>query len=234
MTSTLLLVLGMHRSGTSCLTGLLGESGVWLGPVEKGSPHNRKGNNENRRVMNVNKAVLRDCDTSWHEPPVNDAPWLDEHLTTADEILLDILAPGRTTAMKDPRSLYTGHGWVERAALVGAEIRRIGTFRHPAAVISSLQARDPEFPSAKAADLWKRYNRRLLVVNDETPFPIVNFDLDPDAYLIAVRAAFDQLGLATPDAFEFFDAGLRTNDGDPMDDESSEIYAELARRAIAG
>ncbi len=31
--SDAIAVLGMHRSGTSCLTGLLEQAGVFLGPV---------------------------------------------------------------------------------------------------------------------------------------------------------------------------------------------------------
>jgi hypothetical protein len=230
----LLFVVGMHRSGTSCLTGLLGDSGVWLGPVEKGSPHNTKGNNENRQVMNLNKAVMAANGSSWDDPPSADLVWSSEHLDRADELLDELVVDGRITAMKDPRSLFTGAGWRERALAVGASIKYIGTYRRPERVIASLTARDPEMDQALCRRLWVEYNRRLIALHDESPFPIVDFDLGADNYLAAVRHAFVQLGLEPPQELGFFEQGLRhqaTNE--TLDTETAEVYRNLNARRIA-
>jgi len=40
-------ILGMHRSGTSCLAGSLQELGLYLGEVYDQNPHNPRGNREN-------------------------------------------------------------------------------------------------------------------------------------------------------------------------------------------
>ena len=61
-------VLGMHRSGTSCLTGLLEDAGVCLGNVSKQNPYNRKGNQENLQIMYLHDAVLDDNRGSWNNP----------------------------------------------------------------------------------------------------------------------------------------------------------------------
>ena len=41
-----LLILGMHRSGTSCLAGMLRDAGVFMGEVSEANAYNRKGNLE--------------------------------------------------------------------------------------------------------------------------------------------------------------------------------------------
>jgi len=43
-----ILILGMHRSGTSCLAGCLEEAGLYLGDVNLKAGFNKKGNRENR------------------------------------------------------------------------------------------------------------------------------------------------------------------------------------------
>ena len=64
-----ILILGMHRSGTSCLAGSLQQRGLFLGEVYEARPHNRKGNRENQRIMDLNNAVLATSDGAWDRPP---------------------------------------------------------------------------------------------------------------------------------------------------------------------
>ena len=73
--SKVIAVLGMHRSGTSCLTGLLEDSGVYLGNVSKKNPHNLKGNQENLRIIHLHDAVLSDNGATWDNPPTSNAVW---------------------------------------------------------------------------------------------------------------------------------------------------------------
>jgi hypothetical protein len=233
MNAELILVLGMHRSGTSCLTGLLGDAGVWLGPVEKGSPHNPKGNNENRQVMNLNKAVLAANDASWLDPPRFDAAWPGDATQRAEQILDEILAPGRITAMKDPRSLYTARGWIRGARRRGARIRMIGTFRRPERVVASLRARDDTLDEADCRDLWCRYNERLLMFHGEDPFPLLDFDVDAADYLASVRIAFTAVGLAPPEELTFFETDLRHHDDEvPLSAREAAILEQLHERRV--
>lgn len=229
----LLFVVGMHRSGTSCLTGLLGDAGVWLGPVEQGSPHNTKGNNENRQVMNLNKAVFAANESAWDDLPDGELVWGPEHLARADELLDELVVEGRITAMKDPRTLFTGVGWRDRAIAAGVEISHIGTFRRPERVVASLTARDSEMDPAACLGLWVEYNRRLIALHDVAPFPLVDFDLPADDYLATVRVAFTQLGLQPPSELGFFDQGLRhQSTADSLDTTTAAVYRELQRRRL--
>ena len=48
----------MHRSGTSCLTGMLESSGVWIGEVaRKNRRFNPKGNLENVSARKLNNEI---------------------------------------------------------------------------------------------------------------------------------------------------------------------------------
>lgn len=65
LNNNVVIVLGMHRSGTSCLTGLLQQAGVALGNVVKEAAHNKKGNrfdffdNELRHQIELSGAALQ-------------------------------------------------------------------------------------------------------------------------------------------------------------------------------
>ena len=52
------VVLGMHRSGTSCLAGSLEQQGLFLGEVNTSAPWNRRGNRERFDVMNLQGDIL--------------------------------------------------------------------------------------------------------------------------------------------------------------------------------
>src|SRR5690242_7651516 len=127
--SKVICVLGMHRSGTSCLTGMLEDAGVFLGNVSKQNPHNKKGNQENLEIMRLNDAVLAANGATWDRPPESEADWSREQKEALQAILSQYAGHARW-AFKDPRTMFTLSGW--REAL--PELQFIGTFRHPSAV----------------------------------------------------------------------------------------------------
>ncbi|ASM75916.1 hypothetical protein VITFI_CDS0137 [Vitreoscilla filiformis] len=59
----------MHRSGTSCLTGLLEDIGFSAGKVDRWDPFNHKGNREDERVNRLNNALLQTANFAWNAPP---------------------------------------------------------------------------------------------------------------------------------------------------------------------
>lgn len=210
MTPSPILILGMHRSGTSCLAGSLQQRGLFLGEVHESRPHNRKGNRENQQVMDLNEAVLAASDGAWDRPPVR-LRW-DAGLVDRRDRLIESLAAdsgGAAWGFKDPRTLLTLGFWRER--LAGA--RFIGTFRHPAQVARSLTARDPSMPWSLAIDLWLAYNQRLLAIQESMPFPLVDFDTAPDRYVATVEVLARELGLPGNASVvdEFFEPALRTD-----------------------
>ncbi len=204
MTNTPICVLGMHRSGTSCLTGLLEDAGVALGNVSKCNPHNLKGNQENRRIMHLHDAVLADAGASWYHPPAEPLRWQPARLVGLAEILADY-HDDRAWAFKDPRTVFTLPGWLSALP----QLRFVGTFRHPLAVARSLQRRS-EMPLAEGLELWRCYNAQILRWHERFGFPLVDFDLPDDEYLRGVQKAMAALKLILPrTGLHFFDPSLR-------------------------
>ena len=184
-------VLGMHSSGTSCLNGCLEQAGLFLGSVERRSSVEQPyGTLEQRRVMEINDALLASAGGSWDAPPPAPLDVAPELRTQIDEVVreLETHAPA---GLKDPRLLLTLDPW-----LAGAEqASLVGTFRHPEAMARSLGGRD-QMPAAKAYSLWLRYNQALVERHRVQPFPLIEFDLaDCEAYCLTVAALCAELGL---------------------------------------
>ncbi len=205
MTRRPVIILGMHRSGTSCLTGSLEEAGLWLGEVVREAPHNAKGNRENRAIMHLHDAVLADNDAAWDAPPgAGGASWRPERKKARDRLIAAYPAD-RVWGFKDPRTLFTLEGWLE--ALPDA--RLAGSFRHPMAVAQSLAARNG-FSVDAGLGLWLTYNRRLLEIAARRDLPLICFDWPAERYDRALHAMTAQLGLTPPaQGFRFFETSLR-------------------------
>lgn len=204
-------VLGMHRSGTSCLTGLLEDAGVYLGGVSKKNPHNLKGNQENLQVMHLHNEVLEANGSGWDNPPAGSVHWSDAQRARLREIVKEYEGHTRW-AFKDPRTLFTLPAWQELLP----DLVYIGTFRHPGAVAQSLHRRG-KMPPEQGFELWRRYNARLLEEQTRHRFDILCFDLTPPAYIAAVHKAFGRLGLdSSHTSLAFFEESLRNTAIDPM------------------
>lgn len=224
----MIAVLGMHRSGTSCLAGTLEEAGLFLGRVSRQNPHNLKGNRENPRIMALHDDLLAANGGSWDDPPET-VVWPDRLRAERDSIIGEY-AGLPLWGFKDPRTLFTLEGW--REALPG--LCFVGTYRDPGAVARSLEARN-RFPLATSLALWVRYNRRLLACQDRFGFPLVSFDLDGETYRAKVSRLIAGLGLTVPEGgLSFFEGALRRagGAGDPLTGEAEEVYRELERRSL--
>ncbi len=185
-----LAVLGMHRSGTSCLAGCLARCGLHLGDVSLHNPHNRRGNHERDAVTQLHERILASNGGAWDRPPV------EIELSGDDRALMrsvvEELLSHPPAGFKDPRSLLVADAWKE----IVPSSAWIGTFRHPAAVARSLHARDA-MPEEPAYELWCRYNRELVRLHRREAFPLVEFELsDVDRYVETVAAAAIALGLS--------------------------------------
>ena len=225
-----LCVLGMHRSGTSCLTGIMQNFGVELGEVYTENPANKKGNRENSRIVFLNDAVLIHNQGSWDNPQVA-VRWTKEMAHERDSIIKELDARGATHwGFKDTRTLFTLPFWLEAIDKPAF----IGTFRHPQRVALSLNKRDGA-PLATSLELWCRYNKRLLEVARQFNVALVDFDAAPDDYLNDAIGKLIALGLNAgkeAEARSFFDAGLRNQAASAVTAENLplevlELYQEL-------
>lgn len=184
-----LFVLGMHRSGTSCLAGCLERSGLFLGDVSRSNQHNLKGNYELLHVTRLHDEILKANGGSWFQPPET-VKVSDEHLHSMSNTVTQ-LKRRAPCGLKDPRALLMMNTWMH----VGGSTSMVGTFRHPRAVAQSLAARN-QMPEEQAYGLWAKYNRELVELHKKHQFPLIEFDLsDVQAYCDTVSALAIALGL---------------------------------------
>ena len=224
--SRVLAVLGMHRSGTSCLAGSLQNKGLYLGEVPEWNPHNLKGNRENETIANLNEAVLNFNQASWHQVPRR-VKWKRAHAKRRNEVIAGFeKAAVPVWGFKDPRVTLTLPFWLDAIP----QLEFVGTYRHPALVAESLQRRD-NMPLDYALELWCGYNECMLAQFARRSFPIVSFDLPSDAYQAQIDHIAKALQLPQPHGDAFIEGELKTTE--PMQDDSwlsdraRSLYARL-------
>lgn len=153
---SLVLILGMHRSGTSCLAGALDLCGLHLGDVRRTGRHNAKGYFERPDVVQINDRILGLSGGAWNDPPA--VARVHPHLSQQIAVLAKDMTADRPGGLKDPRLLLVLDAWTTAAAV---PMRFVGTFRHPMAVAASLHARNGVRLEQGLA-LWLEYNSRLM------------------------------------------------------------------------
>ena len=186
-----ILILGMHRSGTSCLAGCLEACGLFLGEVSRRGRFNAKGNRESKDVWTRHDQILGLNRGSWHNPP-DDVVVHPAHLAQLRDIVDRLSSGNHAAGVKDPRILLLLQQWRN---LVGPRCRLVGTFRHPMAVAKSLATRN-NMPIEQSLNLWVRYNTELVQEHQANPFPLVEYEMtDPVGYCLKVAIIAKQCGL---------------------------------------
>lgn len=222
------LILGMHRSGTSCLTGSLQQMGLFLGDVHTCNPFNLKGNRESDRIVVLNNTILEKNAGEWCSPPTT-MEWDESDALERDTIIHDMTeaSGGAIWGFKDPRCLFTFPFWAEGLD----DFQSVGTFRHPVSVAQSLYFRN-QIPLDEGLALWCAYNERLLELLQQYHFPLVSFDVGADQYLASVESVAAYLGLTgSPNEDQtFFEESLRKQRGycaEPVPDTCLALYQAL-------
>jgi hypothetical protein len=157
-----ILVLGMHRSGTSAISGSLASLGLEL-PCPEDRMEGRSDNpshNESELLSVLNDHLLEMFGGTWSDPPVLPLGWeRDPRLDRIVRVGVDLAAKAfpteRPVVWKDPRTCLLLPFWRRvLPRLRGAVL----VWRSPRAVARSLQARDGLTIEA-GSQLWERYNR---------------------------------------------------------------------------
>ena len=200
---TVVAILGMHRSGTSCLAGSLEAWGLPLGEVKTSSKYNKLGNRENPRIFRLHEAVLEDNGGSWRNP-LTVTTWRTERLDALGAIIKNY--PSGPWGFKDPRTMFLLDGWY--CVIPRSRFQYVATFRHPMAVARSLNVRNG-MSIDRGLELWRCYNQRLLSLMEGRKIHLVNFDVSGSAYSRSIAAICQDLGfdLEEPEV-PFRDAAL--------------------------
>jgi hypothetical protein len=224
----IVVILGMHRSGTSAAVGILEDLGFAVpGTIPPdGTGENEHGTREPTELTRVSRRVLEVNGVSWHEPPTGPLKYLAGHV--ADRNRLIERCVGKRFVLKDPRMLLMLDFWEDVLS------KPIAIVRNPVDVAESLIRRREPVTRQQCLDLWKAYNRTLLDLVERQRCPLALFDM-PD-FTGQVMRCVQKLGYETDTATRFFDEDQvrsRTEDWrDRCDSETIAIYDDLASAAV--
>lgn len=162
-----IVVLGMHRSGTSVLSGLVSLQGFHLGvsqmPVREDNP---KGFFENFAIYSFNQKILEDHGVSWDDYSFVFDDISEEKLVSyrikAREIIKAEFGIAKKIFIKDPRMCILFPLWETVLKDLGFRIKVIVVYRSPMEVALSLKARN-DFVLEKSLLLWSHYSFQAIL-----------------------------------------------------------------------
>ncbi|MBX3489281.1 hypothetical protein [Parvibaculum sp.] len=156
------LVLGMHRSGTSALARVLSMLGVGLPEnLVEAAASNPAGFWEPETIVRLNQAILGAAGSSWDDwqafdPDWHSSPAAAEFRARALEALNAEFGNASLFVLKDPRICRLAPFWLDVFGRVGVRPLIVLPLRNPLEVAASLEKRDnlaPEFGCL----LWLRH-----------------------------------------------------------------------------
>ena len=156
------VILGMHRSGTSAMSGMLSRVGFFMGnqlfKAQKGV--NEKGFFENSAVVGINERLFDLLSSSWDDPLFHNNPsicWTEapfkEIYREAVSLIKKEYSDQLYWGMKDPRVSVLIDFWRTVLSEFAINLKYIIMIRHPAEVCMSLSKRD-KFSADKSLSLW--------------------------------------------------------------------------------
>jgi hypothetical protein len=213
-------VVGMHRSGTSAVTGALHALGLAVTTDDDQltkNQWNEKGFFESKQLLLLNNQLLVTLGGTWSAPPRPASGWEADpglrRLRRRAGKALHRAFPRRPFVWKDPRNCVTLPFWRE---VVDEPVAAVFVYRHPLAVGRSLEARGGAGLTYGVA-LWDRYVRSASEQLAGLPTVAADFDriLEAPAEWAELVAAFlAGLGFETDSearaaAAASFDSALR-------------------------
>jgi len=180
--SRAVLILGMHRSGTSAVTRCLNLMGVDLGnellPAVEGN--NTKGFWESAEVVAVHESLLAALGRSWCDARPLPKTWLASKAAQEAAVrIADLIQAGfgnsTLWAVKDPRLCRFVPLWRKVLADLGIHASALLVVRHPAEVAGSLKRRDG-LPEELSQLAWLEHFAEAEVGSRGLPRSIVSYD----------------------------------------------------------
>lgn len=179
---TIIIVLGMHRCGTSSITRALKVLGVSLGSrlMPPAGDNNSKGFFEDIDFNEINIEILRILGHEWHSlTPVNRSEFSNSQLAPlklrAVEMVREKMEALDLFAVKDPRMARTMPFWEDVFHHLSYEYKFVVATRNPANAARSLARRD-NFDLVKGYLLWQEHMTLSLMYSSHKPRVIVDYD----------------------------------------------------------
>jgi hypothetical protein len=179
----LIVVLGMHRSGTSLCANILAALGVDMAEAPGPSPANARGHWERSRLCDMHDEVFAMHGGAWtgagHNLALPDnwrtTPGLAGIETRIVEYMSRVLATAELAGFKDPRTARLLPLWNDLFDRLDVEPRFIFCVRNPSQVARSLEARDHS-ARAEGEYRWLMYNAHGLHGLGTRPVRIVPYE----------------------------------------------------------
>jgi hypothetical protein len=189
-----ILVLGMHRSGTSVVTRMVNMMGAYFGPEGRSlgySRDNPKGFWERKDVVTLNDQLLHNFQARWQNVRQWDAAKLGavpKSLAAQIRLLLLDIDAHRPWVIKDPRMCITLPCWLPFLEVPVAVI----VSRGPGAIARSLEIhRQLPFPYGLA--LWEYYAVHTVQQAHALPKIFVSFESMLETPVSATKSLYDAL-----------------------------------------
>jgi hypothetical protein len=252
-----ILILGMHRSGTSALAGCLDALGATVGePLLEVQADNPTGYFELAPVVEVHERLLRRFGINFFERPAAEGGWSIPALPNdwrshaaareARDSLLRIVEKTFVKAgmftIKDPRLCILMPLWIDILRDLRLEPRIVLIYRDPVEVAQSLEKRNGLCAEASAL-LWLFSNMRAEESTRSCARAATTYErlLEDPVREIERLASTLRIAWPTPPAPDrlapFASPGLRhcrDNSGNPPADDSVEGIARRVYRYVAG
>jgi len=161
-TATAILILGMHRSGTSAVARMVNLSGADLGrDLLAPKEDNERGFWENAALLSLHEQFLAEIGLQWHDVASLPDKWRDSEaarhfVATLPKLLSQQFDASPLFLVKDPRLSLLTPLWIEVLYARAVRPAFIITVRHPDEVAASLAKRDG-FSFARSRLLWLQH-----------------------------------------------------------------------------
>jgi hypothetical protein len=208
-----LLVLGMHRSGTSALTRTLNLAGAQLpSRLLEAGVNNATGYWESADLTAIHDRVLESAGTTWRDfAPFPDAWHASEAAEAFREEILALLDRDFGTSplfvIKDPRVCRLVPLWTSVLERFGAEASFLIAFRNPIEVAESLKVRDGFHP-ARSLLMWLRHVIDAERGSRGSRRALVSYETLLGDWRAVVRRVGRELGLEWPGLSHTADAAV--------------------------
>jgi len=221
---TALLVLGMHRSGTSVLARVLSFLGASLPRhLVPASDSNPTGHWEPARLVELHQQLLAALGTSWDDWRAPQMRWQDGDAAHAiaskiPQVLDEEYGTAPLIVLKDPRICRTLPFWLPTLEKAGYRTTPVIMVRNPLEVAESLRERDG-MSFEKAMLLWLRHYLDAEYATRNNARNIMSLDMLMDNWPHMFAQTASRLGLnwprsiqsATQDIRDFIDRELHNH-----------------------
>ncbi len=176
-----LLILGMHRSGTSAAARVVNLLGAELGQdLVPAGPDNPEGFWEHAEAVGINDAILQGLGRTWYD--MRDMPdgWMDSPCAKVAEQRIGALiehefAASSLCAVKDPRMCLTAPLWIKVFEARGFEVDCLFLTRDPWEVVESLHQRN-DWPRAPLFLMWIQYIMEATAASEQKRRAMITYD----------------------------------------------------------